>query len=388
MKKLMLIMAAALVSLSACSKTVDEPVARSVAQDDQVLTSLRLDIQGEREDVVIVNEEGRALDLKGRTSGSAGNLLSGVTFGQSGTVDGIICLYTRDPNVIGAGPNAANAIIRKVQFTQEGKRLHFRGELPNLSIKKGQLALLTMDVYVGGHIEGDVNTAGVGRGGGGVSYSYTSRAIRTQDGMDLSVLDPIFYSRGAKVYDGDDEDGVAYYSTTHKFKLLGEFVSLRFRLNYPGRTAQISGFAVRGFGRGGIILKAPSSDNGYTPRFEVKEPTATHRLGMYTPFENPKTRTTESFFINGDGTLPYESQAKPSDKKDIAYTLYLWTEVEPKGGIRVAHNSTTQNIVVGGSRRAPKPVSNYWGTSDIYPYQVQAKNFGKFSNLVLKSKPE
>ena len=58
MKKLMLIMAGALVSLSACSKSADEPVAQPQNQNAAEQETITLHIEGEREDVVVKDQEG------------------------------------------------------------------------------------------------------------------------------------------------------------------------------------------------------------------------------------------------------------------------------------------------------------------------------------------
>lgn len=69
MKKLMLIMAGALVSLSACSKSADEPVAQPQNQNVAEQETITLHIEGEREDVVVKDQEGRALNLKATVGG-------------------------------------------------------------------------------------------------------------------------------------------------------------------------------------------------------------------------------------------------------------------------------------------------------------------------------
>nr|WP_314773019.1 hypothetical protein [uncultured Porphyromonas sp.] len=69
MKKLMLSMAVALVTLSACSKSADEPVAQPQNQNAAEQETITLHIEGEREDVVVKDQEGRALNLKATIGG-------------------------------------------------------------------------------------------------------------------------------------------------------------------------------------------------------------------------------------------------------------------------------------------------------------------------------
>lgn len=64
MKRLMLSTAVALVALSACSKSIDEPVAQTQNQNAAEQETITLHIEGEREDVVVKDQEGRALNLK------------------------------------------------------------------------------------------------------------------------------------------------------------------------------------------------------------------------------------------------------------------------------------------------------------------------------------
>lgn len=86
MKKLMLIMAGALVSLSACSKSADEPVAQPQNQNAAEQETITLHIEGEREDVVVKDQEGRALNLKATIGGPHNELLS---FSVDGSIDPI-----------------------------------------------------------------------------------------------------------------------------------------------------------------------------------------------------------------------------------------------------------------------------------------------------------
>lgn len=91
MKKLMLIMSVALISLSACSKSVDEPVAQTKNQNDAEQGTITLHIEGEREDIAVVDQDGRALNLKATIGGNA--QIEKVTVEDSDEVPGIIYLF-------------------------------------------------------------------------------------------------------------------------------------------------------------------------------------------------------------------------------------------------------------------------------------------------------
>lgn len=85
MKRLMLLMSAALLALSSCSKGADEPQLRDQNEEEQV--TIRLHIEGTRDDVTVVDQEAHALNLTGTTRG---NKITKVTLGNATEVDGII----------------------------------------------------------------------------------------------------------------------------------------------------------------------------------------------------------------------------------------------------------------------------------------------------------
>lgn len=371
MKKIMLLMAAALVSLSACSKSANEPAVKN--QNDEVEESINITIEGEREDVPVLDENGRALNL---TGSAQGNLLKGVTL-KDGKVEGIIYIYAlKNPG----DQTMRKGIARRVTFDVHNNKVSYRGWLKTGNLQKSQFPYTKMDVYIGGNIGTTTIDDGTANPHGGfVQYLSSKKAVRTEDGMDLSVLNPIFYSTGVDVTPGKAGQKQHFYSTGHKFKLYGEFVSFRFRMTNSAQ-ARFNGLLVRGFGIGGIAINEPSSANNYTPRIEVQNQTATQKGGIPVSFVPEQT-----YYIKGNGNAPYKNYGKPTDGSDDAYTIYLFTPAEPNGGVRMAYNGSS-NIFMDGTSSA-KNLPGYWGESETKPHFSRYKNYGKFHNLVLLLRP-
>lgn len=370
MKKIMLLMAAALVSLSACSKSANEPVVKN--QDDEVVESINLTIEGEREDVSVLDENGRALNLTGSAQGS---VIKGLTL-KDGTVEGIIYVYSNKNSHSTA--DEKKGFGRKVTFNVHNNKISFRGPLATGRLQRKQLPYLKMDVYIGGRIKrSTIEPDGVVYPrGGGVEYFPSTKAVRTEDGMDLSVCNPIFYSKGLPVTPAKDGQTQDYYSTGHKFKLYGEFVSFRFRMTNSAQ-ARFNGFLVRGFGIGGVSLDEPAQKSGYAPAMTVARPSATDKTGTFIGFPDAKT-----YYIKGDGQAPFENPAQPNVKTEAAYTLYLFTPAEDRGGVRMGF-SGTPNIFLNNTGNNANNLPGYWGESVQDPYHSTSKNYGKFHNLVL-----
>ena len=369
MKKIMLLMTAALVSLSACSKSANEPVVKN-QNDDELVGSINVTIEGEREDVSVLDENGRALNLKGSAEG---NKLKGITLGD-GKVEGIIYIYSlKNPG----SSDLRKGIARKVTFDVHNNKVSYRGPLKTGNLRKSDFPYAKMDVYIGGRIgTTTIDNGGANPHGGFVQYHSSKDAVRTEDGMDLSVLNPLFYSKGMGMTPGKNGQAQDFYSTGHKFKLYGEFVSFRFRM-VNGAKARFNGFLVRGFGIGGIAINEPSSENGYTPTITVQNKTENATLGTPVSFIGEQT-----YYINGDGNAPYKNRTQPDVKSDDAYTIYLFSPAEPKGGVRMAY-SGSPNIFIDGTGDKLKNSPTYWATAAGLPHYSGSKNYGKFHNLVL-----
>lgn len=377
MKKLMLIMAAALVSLSACSKSADEPVAPQ-NQSDEVLTSINLKIEGEREPIQVVegeqaiDQQGRALNLTGTTDGR--NKLTGITLGDTESVEGVVYIYTPG--------KATPSIARRVLFNVKGNKISYYGKLENVFLSKGALDKgAKMDVYVGGRIKRDDINVGRDARGGSVEYYPSNLALRTEGTMDLSAFHPIFYSTNVPVSLGADGADRDYYSTNHRFKLYGEFVSVRFRMKTRtrGATGTFNGFLVRGFGRDGITLDAPDAGNKYKPTMRPSTPSANLRTGRWNGFSDKSRPDAVPYkFSYQIGGVPYEDT--PVNRRDVAYTLYLFSNAEEHGGFRLGFNKSPDIFSKGiGFQNYP----GYWGGDASNTYHSREKNWGKFHNLIL-----
>ena len=379
----MLIMAGALVSLSACSKSADEPVAQQQNQADEEVGSINLSFEGEREPIQVVDQEGRGLDLKTNVQD---NLIKGITLDGSGEVDGVIYLYRLGYDKVDGN---TNGIARRVKFKVNGNKISYKGKLATGRLQWNQLPFLMMDVYVGGRIKRQtIEPDGVkDPRGGSIEYYPPSGCIRTEEGMNLSQFNPIFYSKAIKI---NVEPGLApdkrtkdrtqdYYSTGHKLKLFGEFISCRVRLARAAETvrAQYNGFLLRGFGMEGMTIDAPSSTNGGRPSFGLVNKSATRPASQADFIRLPHT-----YYVWGDGKAPSiyaDANTNPqAPRNDDAYTFYLFTDVEPQGGIRPAFNRHTDVFTPARNWGAP-----YWGASDAQPYTSKRANWGKFHNLIV-----
>ena len=375
----MLIMAAALVSLSACSKSASEPVVQKQNAETGEDTVITVNIEGEREDVVVVDDESaRALDVKGTATG---NKLTGVSFGDGPReVDGVIYFYKGSKmNNIKDTPG----YVYRAKFQVNGKKIRHTGSYRLKGYPKGALVYTMMDVYVGGNIAAHSFDANGESSSNEVDYLYQGLALRTQDGMDLSRFNPIFYSTGNTVTVGDKTKGQDkdYYDNDLRFRLYGDFVSFRFRMvTGAGVTAKYNGVSVRGFGTGGLTLKKPTDKSYYRPYMVSHLPSSNSANGVFIGFSDGLLHT-----IKGDGQPPVATTPSGAIDTDAAYTLYLFPAVENKGGVRMAYTRASNSIFVnGGNGLLNYP--NYWGTytaGRLTPYERQSSRTGAFHNLVM-----
>ena len=375
MNKLMLLMSVALVSLSACSKSIDEPIAQTKNQNDAEQGTITLHIEGEREDIAVVDQDGRALNLKATINRNA--QISKVTVEDSDEVPGIIYLFN-DKGL--KNPGSVNGLARQVKFKIRGNKVSFYGELATGRLQPGQLPFNKMTIVLGGSIKRQTIETGLAdTRGGGVEYYAPRIAVRTEPGMDLSLLNPIFTSYAVDVHKGTKSGAADYYSTGHRFKLLGQFVSVHCRMvNGASVQARYNGFAVRGLGVMGIRLVAPErrADAGLTnrPIFESASPSFQSKEGEFIKFSDNKT-----YYIKGDGDAPYVD----GKQTDAAYTLYVFPAMET-GGIRMAYNNPRTSIFLTPPYdRVNRP--NYWSKNKTTDESYQVKNTasGKFHNILL-----
>lgn len=383
MKKLMLSMAAALVALSACSKSIDEPVAQTQNQNATEQETITLHIEGEREDVVVKDQEGRALNLKATIGGPHNELLKGVSVEDSEDVPGVIYLYN-DKGF--KNSESVNGLARRVTFKVKGNKVTFYGKLATGRLQPGDLPFNKASIYLGGYIKDQsIEKPGiVDTRGGGVSYSFPRTALRTEPGMDLSKLYPLFTSYNVDVNPGTKKGARDYYSTGHRFRLYGQFVSVRCRMT-NGRSveARYNGFAVRGYGILGLRLDAPAPDTkpnlNNRPVLRVAVASSGSKEGVFVEFSDKKT-----YYIKGNGESPYLNRGNDQSKSDAAYTLYLFPGVEPYGGIRMAYGNERTNIFLTKGNYENRPY--YWGLDEVgkeIGRRVKDVTSGKFHNILL-----
>ena len=380
MKKIMLLMATALVALSACSKSTSEPVVQKQEQKNGEMETISLSIEGERDDIPVVDEEGRVINLTG--NGSDGKLTS-VTLGDSQEVDGIIYLYKETPRRNGT-EKISHA--QRVKFTVEGKKISYQGSFAVDSYIKGNLPYLSMDIYVGGKLsDGDFDAKGASKTGV-INYEYPNLALRTEGKMDLSAFNPIYYSLRQNVVKGESSQGQDkdYYSNQHRFRLYGEFVSCRFRMKSSAALSAVyNGVYVRGFGTSGLKIvppyySLPNPALAQLPQMVVKAETSKSETGKFLTFSDQAT-----YRLKSDNKAPQTISAGTNTNSEGAYTLYLFATAERYGGIRIGH-SRNRGLFEGRKQYYNFP--NYWGNDETYPtpYQRQTSAMGgKFHNILV-----
>ena len=216
-------------------------------------------------------------------------------------------------------------------------------------------------------------------------YSFPHKALRTEPGMDLSKLYPLFTSYNVDVNPGTKKGARDYYSTGHRFRLYGQFVSVRCRMT-NGRSveARYNGFAVRGYGILGLRLDAPApnakANLNNRPVLRVAVASSGSKEGTFVRFSDNKT-----YYIKGNGEAPYLNRGDDQkSKSDAAYTLYLFPGVEPYGGIRMAYDNVRTNIFLSQGSYQNRPY--YWGLDEAgkeIGRRVKDTTPGKFHNILL-----
>ncbi len=254
MKKLMLVMTLALVALSACSKSGNEPVVQNLiqSQESQYQDSIMLHIEAEREDVSVQevqNPHGITL-----WASTANTLLKNIIISGSGEEDGFIYLYDDDAT---ASP-INHSIVCYVKFQVQGKKVSFRGKIPvNSPVRKvSDLKTRKVAIFVGGNVPEDLKDTTQPIPAISLRYKYTDLALRTKPGMRLDRFKPLFYSIGDDIVVGgrDEKGDLDFRVEMKKLKLYGEFVTFRFRLDgsraEKNAMVKFNGVSVRGFGTG------------------------------------------------------------------------------------------------------------------------------------------
>lgn len=350
MKKFLLLFSSAVLALTSCSKQVDEPSVNTPEQN----STIHLNIEGEREDIPMVDASGRAINLTGNV---ANKKITSITLEFSEQVDGIVCIYNKE----------GKGFTRQVKFDVNGRKFVFKGNINLNGASKELLRDAKMDIYVGGDYiyEGDDKP---------VIYKPSIKPIPTQDKMNLTQFNPIFFSRGVPVSPGGSSSDVDFDSKGHRFRLFGHFVSLRFRNPRPGFNLNFNGIIVDAFANQGFQLKTPNQTSSSTaPTVGFKEGDnigglARPGIGIFYPFSDGRTITLNGPASEGQTSVP---------AGDPAYTVYIHTPAQWVGGFRFGKDAAT----------GVSPFTSAHGSS--YNYTNLQKSFdenertGKFYNLFL-----
>lgn len=345
MKKFLLLCSVALLTFSACSKVVDEPVVKG---NDQEQTSINLHIEGEREDVPVADVEGRGLSL---TADVRGNKITSVKIAKTESVKAILCLYT-----------STKGISREVTLPIVNGKISWRGSVDVGSFTKEELHDAKVSIFIGG----DYTYSGDDKP---ITYESFNKAVRTTNGMNLSQFNPIFVSEGVRLTPGGSGSDVDFDSKGHRFRLFGQFVSISFRNPLHGYNLLFNGMIVGPYASIGMILHTTPSNGFAKPTFRVKPKTS---VAKFYPFTDGQPIT-----LNGPAT---EGGAETAPKDDPAYTIYIFTGVEGMGGIRFGKDAAS-----GSSPLTTHP-SRHNRTNLENKSQQEATKQGKFYNVVMRLK--
>ena len=408
MKKLMLVMTLALVALSACSKSGNEPVVQNLiqSQESQYQDSIMLHIEAEREDVSVQevqNPHGITL-----FAGITNTLIKSIVINGSGEEDGFIYLYDDDAT---ASP-INHSIVCYVKFQVQGKKVSFRGKIPvNSPVRKvSDLKTRKVAIFVGGNVPEHLKDTTQPIPAISLRYKYTDLALRTKPGMRLDRFKPLFYSIGDDIVVGgrDEKGDLDFRVEMKKLKLYGEFVTFRFRLDgsraEKNAIVKFNGVSVRGFGTGGFWINEPTpfyyGATKQYPYFWKDSQDADEYGGRFIPFEDGAT-----YYLKANGQSPFKNPAEDSDlnRLDVSYTLYFPDEHETVGGVRMAFGTKGQKMTPHGTEIFHSGISgdyrnlpNYWGDDPgldptdpfgVYrtsPYQKKIKTGNKFHNVQLR----
>jgi len=99
-------------ALTSCSKQVDEPSVNIPEQN----STIHLNIEGEREDIPMVDASGRAINLTGNV---VNKKITSITLEFSEQVDGIVCIYNKE----------GKGFTRQVKFDVNGRKFVFKGNI-------------------------------------------------------------------------------------------------------------------------------------------------------------------------------------------------------------------------------------------------------------------
>ena len=345
MKKFLLLCSVALLTFSSCSKEKDEPIVKS---NESEQTSINLHIEGEREDISVADAEGRVLDLK---AGVTGNKITSVSMTKTGDVKAILCFYT-----------STKGISREVTLPMENGKITWRGSVDVGNFTKEELRDAKLSIFIGG----DYTYPGDDKP---IVYNPTLRkAIRTTNGMDLSQFKPVFASEGISLTDGGSGSDVDFDSKGHRFRLMGQFVSISFRNPIAGRALRFNGLIVSGFATEGMTLYVTPSAGRTKPTFNYNGASR----GFFYPFSDGST-----IDLPGPAT---QGGAAVAPAGDPSYTIYVYSQAQALGGVRFGKDAASG--VSPFSTPGFGMFHNVTTLDNIMDQNTPAKQ-GKFYNVVM-----
>lgn len=371
MKKIMLLLAAGLFFLPSCSKEASEPIP-SVQKGDEGEGTFNFSMEGVREDVL--DNEGRALVLNPKASVTGNKITKINPSNGSGKVTGIAYFYN---------PNTGAGFARQLEFDVNGSRISYSGTINNPGRLESGTRLRTagytkVSLYVGGYL---TISKAAGEAAGAFTYGANQNAIRTKDGMDLGVFSPLFISEGNDVQVNPKKTGGFDGAMTSKvrFRLFGEFVNLRFRNTKASWRLVFDGLAVVGYATTGLVLEKPKTGLNKTNAPKLVYATKTG------PFPGDNRGAGIYYrFSDADDFGYYELRGParvgaPATKlsNDPSYTIYLFSEAEPDGGIRFAWKNTVRTVPFLDGHNQSNNRPNHWIR------RSGSQNWGKFHNLSL-----
>ena len=350
---------------TSCTKEADEPTP-STRQNEATGDSFVFTLEGIREE--ITDSEGRALTISpiANTSGNKIARVAPSTF--KGKVKGVAYFYD---------PNTGDGFPRVLDFDVDGPRISYSGEIqqPKRMVDGAELKRYypKVSIYVGGN---PVPFKGSSKLVEEFTYAPSSKALYTVDGLDLGQFNPLFVSEANDVNVNPKQmaSGRKGAMAVVRFRLFGEFLNIRFRNRKPNKTLRFDGLAVTGYASWGLKLRKPVVD----------------KKGFFYPalIPNGIASSSKAFDGRGGGIFhkftpattyqlagPASGQPETLIPGDPSYTIYVWSNAEPDGGIRFAYQTT---------RNAQAPFTNATMTDNVPNYfRRVATTFGKYRNLSL-----
>ena len=241
-------------------------------------------------------------------------------------------------------------------------KITWRGSVDVGNFTKEELRDAKLSIFIGG----DYTYPGDDKP---IVYNPTLRkAIRTTNGMDLSQFKPVFASEGISLTDGGSGSDVDFDSKGHRFRLMGQFVSISFRNPVAGRALRFNGLIVSGFATEGMTLYVTPSAGRTKPTFNYNGASR----GFFYPFSDGST-----IDLPGPAT---QGGAAVAPAGDPSYTIYVYSQAQALGGVRFGKDKASG--VSPFSTPGFGMFHNVTTLDNIMDQNTPAKQ-GKFYNVVM-----